>query len=133
MDKKKLNKMLDFLYQYKMALIEKIADKVNEFCGQDDEVQYSLGNFAVEDFMDNHAMRLSHLNVLLMELQHHMDTEEMRYERLATQVYEIPKSQLKHKIKYYLDSLPPSSLEWVHLEKVSDEEYYLIITRKVEA
>lgn len=130
MDTKHLNKIIDFLYQYKTALTEKVMEKISEFGGVGEEIQYSLGNFAVEDFMDNNAMRLSHLNVLIMELQHQLDEQTVQYERLCTEVHEIPKDQLKTKIKYYIEGIPPSDLRWVNLEKIAEDTYYLIVIKR---
>lgn len=132
MKKKEINRVLDFLYQYKLALLEKVSEKVMETLDQDGDIQYSLGNFAIEDFMDSQAMRLSHLNMMILEFQHQLEGA-VEYEKLRTSVYEIPKQHLKTKVPYYLNSIAPDALKWVHLEKVEDDLYYLFVTYKTES
>ncbi|RME04951.1 MAG: hypothetical protein D6805_01295 [Planctomycetota bacterium] len=132
MDKVKLSKIVNFLHQYKNALVEKALDKISEFGGEEDDMQYSLGNFAMEDFMDNNAMRLSHLNVLICELQNQLEEQTHKYEQINTEVYEIKRHQLREKIKFYTERIPPAELKWLHLEKVSENLYLLIIVRRVE-
>lgn len=133
MERRDISRVMNFLYQYKKAMLEKVLDKMDQFVTDDDPNQYTMGNFAVEDFMDNHAMRLSHLNVLYCEMHNQMEEQTPRYERLETEVHEIAKEDLKTRVKYYTELVPPADLKWINLEKVSDDEYLLFIVRRVDA